>query len=110
MNWNLQEALAYYGRQGAPGDQTALTALLREVQEEHGGAIPGSLLSDIAEYYQIKESFLQAVIRRIPSLKLAGSLSWFHHLKAKVGLEPQTLPAPEDWPPFSNGVEVTLGT
>ena len=72
MNWNLQEALAYYGRQGAPGDQTALTALLREVQEEHGGAIPGSLLSDIAEYYQIKESFLQAVIRRIPSLKLAA--------------------------------------
>lgn len=45
----------------------------------------------------------------LPSLKLAGSLSWFHHLKAKVGLEPQTLPAPEDWPPFSNGVEVTLG-
>ena len=41
MNWNLEEALQYYKNQGAPGDQTALTGLLREVQEEYGGAIPG---------------------------------------------------------------------
>ena len=72
MSWNLQEAMTYYGRQGAPGDQTALTSLLREVQEEHGGSIPGHLLPTIAQHYQIKESYLQAVIKRIPSLKLAA--------------------------------------
>ena len=72
MNWNLEEAIQYYGRQGAPGDQTALTALLRELQEESGGAIPENLLHPIAEAYGIKESYLQAVIKRIPSLKLAA--------------------------------------
>ena len=71
MNWNLEEALTYYGRQGAPADQGALTALLRDVQDEHGGKIPGELLPAIAEHYKIKESFLLAVIKRIPSLKLA---------------------------------------
>ncbi len=72
MSWNLEEAIQYYKKQGAPGDQTALTELLREVQEEAGGAIPGGLLQPIAEAYGIKESYLQAVIKRIPSLKLAA--------------------------------------
>lgn len=72
MSWNLEEAVQYYGRQGAPGDQTALTELLREVQEEFGGSIPEGILLPIAEAYKIKPSFLQAVIRRIPSLKLAA--------------------------------------
>ena len=30
MNRNLEEALQYYRTQGAPGDQNALTNLLRE--------------------------------------------------------------------------------
>ena len=72
MSWNLEEALQYYQKQGAPGDQTALTALLREVQDAYNGAIPGDLLPEIAAFYQTKESFLQAVIKRIPSLKLAA--------------------------------------
>ncbi len=72
MSWNLEEAIQYYGKQGAPGDQTALTELLREIQEESGGAIPGGLLQPIAAAYGIKESYLQAVIKRIPSLKLAA--------------------------------------
>ena len=72
MNWNLEEALCHYGRQGAPSDQTALTALLREIQDEHGGSIPAALLPEIAAYYKTKESFLLAVIKRIPSLKLAA--------------------------------------
>ena len=72
MNFNLDEAIQYYGKQGAPGDQTALTALLREVQDACGGTIPEDLLPTIAEAYNIKPSFLQAVIRRIPSLKLAA--------------------------------------
>ena len=72
MNWNMEEALQYYRSQGAPGDQNALTNLLREVQTEHG-AIPQWTLGVIAEAYGIRESFLQAIIRRIPSLRLANS-------------------------------------
>lgn len=68
--WDIQEAIAYYKKQGAPGDQTALTALLREVQQEQGGSIPGRFLPVIGEALGVKESFLLAVIRRIPSLRL----------------------------------------
>ena len=38
MGWNLEEALTYYRRMGAPGDQNALIGLLREIQQEHGGS------------------------------------------------------------------------
>lgn len=72
MNWTLQEALDYYRRQGAPGDQNALTELLREVQKEFGG-IPGHMPRIIAEYNGIKESLILALIRRIPSLRLLGT-------------------------------------
>ena len=70
MNFDLKEAIDYYRRQGAPGDQNALRSLLAEVQEAHGGALPGYLLPRIAEGLGTKESFLAALIRRIPSLRL----------------------------------------
>lgn len=70
MSWNLSEAIEYYRSQGAPGDQNALRNLLSEVQSESGGAIPGYLLPQIAEKIGTKESFLAAIIRRIPSLRL----------------------------------------
>ena len=73
MDWNMEEAVAHYKKQGAPSDQTALTALLREVQAEHGGRIPKHLLPQIAAGLGTRESFLLAVIRRIPSLRLADS-------------------------------------
>lgn len=60
----------YYKKQGAPADQTALVAMLREVQNE-GGALSKDTVRELAEYLQVKESFLLAVIRRIPSLRLA---------------------------------------
>ena len=72
MSWDLKEAIAYYRRQGAPGDQNALKNLLSEVQEASGGAIPGYLLADIATELGTKESFLAAVVRRFPSLRLAN--------------------------------------
>ena len=71
MSWDLSEAIDYYRRQGAPGDQNALRNLLSEVQAEHGGAIPGYLLPRIAADLGTKESFLAAIIRRIPSLRMA---------------------------------------
>ena len=73
MNWNLEEAIAYYKRQGAPGDQTAVISLLREIQQEFGGGIPAGLLPAIAEGLDTKTSLLQAIIKRIPSLRLADT-------------------------------------
>ena len=72
MTWELKEAIQYYRTQGAPADQNALTNLLREVQQEHG-AVPRWVLAVIAEDYGIKETFLQAIVRRIPSLRLENS-------------------------------------
>ena len=72
MAWNLNEAVQYYKNQGAPGDQSALLSLLREVQEEYTG-IPKALLPEIGEALGVKESFLLAVIRRQPRLRLTDT-------------------------------------
>ena len=73
MNWDLAEAISYYARQGAPGDQNALVSLLREVQAAAGGTIPRGCLAEIAEKLGTRESLLLALIRRYPSLRLADS-------------------------------------
>jgi len=65
----MKEMLDYYRRQGAPGDQTALVNLLKELQQTYG-AVPKWAVAEIAEYYKIKESFILAVVKRIPSLRL----------------------------------------
>lgn len=73
MTWNLEEAIDWYRKQGAPREQSAVTGLLREVQQEHGGSIPRFTLSAIAGGLGVQETYLQAVIRRIPSLRLADT-------------------------------------
>ena len=73
MSWNLDEALTYYKKQGAPGDQSALVSLLKEIQLEQGGGIPKGMLPEIARQYAVKETYLLAVIKRIPSLRLLDS-------------------------------------
>lgn len=73
MSWNLDEAIAHYKNQGAPRDQNALTGLMREVQLNNSGRIPLYTLESIAKAYGIKNSFLLAVIKRIPSLRLADT-------------------------------------
>lgn len=73
MEWNLEEALQWYKSQGAPGDQNALVNLLTELQQENGGSIPRDMPGRIAEAYGIKESYLLAIIRRMPRLRLADS-------------------------------------
>ena len=70
MSWNIEEAIQYYKKQGAPSDQTALVSLLKEIQQEHGGAIPAFVLPVLADGLGTKENYLLALIRRIPSLKL----------------------------------------
>ena len=71
MAWTLEEAVSYYKGQGAPADQTALVGLLQELQEESGGAISRSLLTDAAAQLGTKVTFLEAVIRRLPRLRLS---------------------------------------
>ena len=65
----MKEMLEYYRRQGAPGDQTALINLLKELQQTHG-AVPKWAVAEIAESYKVKESFILAVVKRIPCLRL----------------------------------------
>lgn len=70
MAWNLEEAASWYRKQGAPADQNALIALLLELQQENGGAIPAALLAPLAQALGTKESLLLALIRRVPRLRL----------------------------------------
>ena len=73
MAWELEEALDYYRRQGAPGDQSMLINLLKEIQEESGGTLTRSAVAAVAQSYGVKESFLLAIMKRIPSLRLDNS-------------------------------------
>lgn len=81
MAWSLEEAISHYKKQGAPADQTAVISLLREIQRESGGSVPVYALAEIAAAYGLKESFLQAVVKRIPSLRLAD----IHRLELCAG-------------------------
>ena len=69
MHWNLEEALDYYKKQGAPKDQSALIQLLKEIQQENK-SVPQYMLQTIAQVYGIQTSLLLALIRRIPGLRL----------------------------------------
>lgn len=73
MSWNLQEALDHYKGQGAPSSQTALVNLLKEIQQESGGSIPRQAMRTVAEAYGLKETFLLAIIKRMPTLRLDDS-------------------------------------
>lgn len=75
MAWNIEEAIAYYQRQGAPRDQNALISMLKEIQQNSGGSIPYSALNAVADACGVKDTFLHALIRRIPSLRLGDAHS-----------------------------------
>ena len=68
----MEQLLAYYKDQGAPADQTALVNLLKELQQTYG-AVPQWAVQRSAQYFGVKESFLLAIIKRIPSLRLQDS-------------------------------------
>lgn len=104
MSWNLEEAISFYKKQGAPGDQSALISLLREVQQENGGRIPARCLPAIALGCGVKESFLQAIIRRIPSLRLADA----HCLEICAGPNCRRHTALAAWAEKSAGAKVTV--
>ena len=70
MAWDLEEAAAYYKKMGAPGDQSALIGLLRDVQQENGGRIPQWAVEKICLGYGIKQGLILALVKRIPSLRI----------------------------------------
>ena len=70
--WDLDEAIDHYRKMGAPGDQNAVIALLREMQAENG-AIPMGYLQKAAQTLDVKEGFLLAFVKRIPSLRLSDN-------------------------------------
>ena len=70
MAWEMQEALEYYQKQGAPSDQFALVNLLKEIQEERGGSLAMEDIGEVTRAYGLKESYLLAIVKRLPSLRL----------------------------------------
>ena len=66
--WHLDEAIAFYQSQGAPRQKQALLELLAEVQKHKGGTITQKSMKQIAHAYDIKKSFLRAVIAQSPEL------------------------------------------
>ena len=66
----MKEILAYYRAQGAPQDQQMLIALLREMQDLQGGVLAQGMLQEIAQAYGVRETMLQALIRRVPDLRM----------------------------------------
>ena len=71
MNWSLEEAITYY--QDIGKDQNTIINLLKEIQQENTNSIPLYVIPCIANAFGIKESFLLALIRRIPSLHLGDT-------------------------------------
>lgn len=69
----IREIIEYYRGQGAPQDQQMLIALLREVQEESGGVLTQAALMEIADTLGMKPTMLQALIRRVPSLRMENA-------------------------------------
>ena len=70
MNQTPESIIAWYLQQGAPGDQAALVSLLEELQELGGGTISSAMAAQAAEALHVKETYLRAVIRRFPRLRL----------------------------------------
>ena len=63
-----QEMIEDYRAQGVPGDQQMLIALLREAQEADGGVLSRWTISALAQAYGIRESLIDALIRRVSGL------------------------------------------
>ena len=69
----IQEIMEHYRSRGAPQDQQMLIAMLRELQEEAGGALTDGLMEQVCGAYGVKPALLQALIRRVPGLRCANA-------------------------------------
>ena len=69
LNQHIHEIVEYYRSHGAPNDQQMLIVLLKEVQDVCGGMLSQCALDAVADALSIRPPIIQALIRRIPSLK-----------------------------------------
>lgn len=69
MGQELQEIIEAYSARGAARDQNELVQLMREAQTLYGGVLPQTALDGIAEALGLKRTFLDALLRRYPSIK-----------------------------------------
>ena len=86
---DLQKLFEVYREQGVPQDQQMLIALLREVQETLGGTLTEDVLFQAASFYGMKATLLQALIKRVPDLRMANAAHWLEmcaSCKAGYGL------------------------
>lgn len=70
MNQTPEAIISWYRQQGAPGDQAALVSMLEELQDLDGGTISPATAAQAAEALKVKETYLRAVIKRFPRLRL----------------------------------------
>lgn len=69
MGQELQKIIEAYSARGAARDQNELVQLMREAQALYGGVLPQTALDGIAAVLGLKRTFLDAVLRRYPSIK-----------------------------------------
>ena len=69
----LKEMIAFYRERGAARDQNELVQLCREVQALFGGVIPHKALEKIADKLELKMTFLDAVLKRYPTIRTAAA-------------------------------------
>ena len=70
---SLASYIEQYRSQGAPEDQQMLIALMRDAQQLDGGALRQETLDRIASELSVPGSILNAIIRRIPMLRMADA-------------------------------------
>lgn len=67
----MKDIINHWVAMGAPGDQNALVGLLKDVQALRGGSLDTQTLGELAETLGLRQSYLAAICRRIPSLRLS---------------------------------------
>lgn len=75
MDDAIKEILEYYGSQREKGSQDTIVTMLRELQEVAGYLTP-ELKKQAAKTAEVKESFIDILVKRYPSLKEAA----YHHV------------------------------
>lgn len=70
---SLASYIEQYRSQGAPEDQQMLIALMRDAQQLDGGALRQETLDRISSELAVSGSILNAIIRRIPMLRMADA-------------------------------------
>ena len=70
----LKEIIKAYRDRGITCDQNELIQLLREVQTLFGGVIPQKALEKTAEKLELKMTFIDALLKRYPSIRTEDCL------------------------------------